>query len=135
MGIGWSQRPVQVQAISIYGMPVLCYICIRKDRLEQTAHGRELSELHGERAHSSRLSLIDSFIPSVTLSCAHLFIKSPSCPIPGALICTVFYIKSHPSTSGRIDIRSCASEWPRVHARCSRYCCDTVECRFSLVQG
>lgn len=132
MGIGWTQRPVQVQAIS-----VVCQ-SLGRDRLEQTALRRELSEVHGERAHSSRLSLIDSLIPSVTLSCAHLFIKSPSCPIPGALICTVFYIKRHCSTSGRVDMSrtlgAVLQNGPRVQAWCSRYCCDTVECRFSLVQ-
>ena len=103
MGIGWTQRPVQVQAISVACQSCAIFV-LGRGKLEQTALRRELSELHGERAHPPRLSLIDSLIPSVTLSCAHLFIKSPSCPIPGALICTVFYIKRHSSTSGRVDM-------------------------------
>lgn len=82
---------------NICAMPVLK---LGTDRLEQTAHGREISELHGERAHSSRLSLIDLLIPSFILSCAHLFITSPSCPVPGALICPVSCIKSY---SGALD--------------------------------
>lgn len=75
-----------------------------RDRLEQTAHRREISRLHGERAHSSRLSLVDLLIPSFILSSAHLFITSSSCPVPGALVCTVSCIKSPSGALGGTDM-------------------------------